>query len=284
MPQPRKEYGLKIASFDAWSEYFSSGLRGFVREYITSVEACSSTKSILQTNPGSVSNNIKSSKQFCSEANWKKENLVSTIYKVKQEINGGSVSNPLTPRMNYVKEGMQAEPRDEEDLNVREGDVINLPNLLFTENRDYLVKYNDDQKVKAAQLVGKAILLYFVPVCIELCYPFTDERISDLKSEDDEAAKQPSLETLLASPVRNYVISNKEDKVPIHTLKDKVRRIEILPNFYPLLELMVPSLKSMKITLPEVRKMDQKETIRSRSLKQYVMHFNWVARKGGAEI
>ncbi|KAK1354702.1 hypothetical protein POM88_047958 [Heracleum sosnowskyi] len=218
-------YGLKIASFNAWSEYFSSGLRGFVREYITSVEASSGTKSILQTNPGSVSKNIKFSNQFCSEANWKKENLVSTIYKVKQEINGGSVSNPLMPRMNYVKEGMQAEPRDEEDLNVREGDVINLPNLLFTENRDYLVKYNDDQKVRAAQLVGKAILLYFVP------------------SEDDEAAKQPSLETLLASPVRNYVISNKEDKVPIHTLKDKVRRIEILPNFYPLLELMIPSLK-----------------------------------------
>lgn len=50
-------------------------------------------------------------------------------------------------RMNNAKKRMRAETRDEEQLNVREGDVINLPNLLFTENRDYLVKYNDDQKV-----------------------------------------------------------------------------------------------------------------------------------------
>ena len=44
-------------------------------------------------------------------------------------------------------------------------------------------------------------------------YPFTEERIRDLESGDDRAAKQPSLETLLGSPVRDYVISNKEERV-----------------------------------------------------------------------
>lgn len=54
-------YGLKIASFN-----------GFVREYITSIEACSGTKLFLQSEPGSVSNNVKFSRQICSEANRKK--------------------------------------------------------------------------------------------------------------------------------------------------------------------------------------------------------------------
>ncbi|KAL6558774.1 hypothetical protein OROMI_019124 [Orobanche minor] len=49
-----------------------------------------------------------------------------------------------------------------------------------------------------------------------------NERIKFLKSEDDAAVKQPSLELLLGSPERNYLISNKGDRVPIHTLKDKV--------------------------------------------------------------
>lgn len=38
---------------------------------------------------------------------------------------------------------------------IRKGDIIDLHDLLFTKNRDYLVKFNDDQKV-------------FIPVCITL--------------------------------------------------------------------------------------------------------------------
>lgn len=37
-------YGLKIACFSLWIEYFNSGLRGFARGYVTSVESCSRTK------------------------------------------------------------------------------------------------------------------------------------------------------------------------------------------------------------------------------------------------
>ncbi|KAL8093570.1 putative nucleoredoxin 1-2 [Apium graveolens] len=55
-----------------------------------------------------------------------------------------------------------------------------------------------------------------------LGYPFSDERIEDLREEDEDIIKQPSLEKLLASPERDYVISNKGTQVPIHTLEDKV--------------------------------------------------------------
>ncbi|KAL8094135.1 putative nucleoredoxin 1 isoform X2 [Apium graveolens] len=330
------KYGLKIASFRVGNEYVTSGLFRFSRGYVTSVEACCRTNLFLQSEPpgSAVSQSIKFLKQYCSEANRKKKIPLSTIFKVKQEINVRSVSDSLMPRINYVKKGIPAETREEEELKVKEGDIINLMDLLFTENRDYLVKYNGDQKVKAEQLAGKAILLYFVPVfepstmemewttslvdiyydllpnndfevifvavnnfCAysplyhqsdpqkkfeeifsrlpwtaipfsdivsrkriakrfsiseqkfyggvsylldskgivltcnacpyfriygTLGYPFTDERIRYLESEDDEAAKQPSLETLLGSPIRDYLISNKEERVPIHSLKDKV--------------------------------------------------------------
>lgn len=44
-------------------------------------------------------------------------------------------------------------------------------------------------------------------------YPFTNERIEFLDSEDDAVARQPSLESLLGSPERDYVISNKGERV-----------------------------------------------------------------------
>uniref|UniRef100_A0A164UNZ2 protein-disulfide reductase n=1 Tax=Daucus carota subsp. sativus TaxID=79200 RepID=A0A164UNZ2_DAUCS len=212
--------------------------------------------------------------------------------------------------------------------------MINLHDLLFTKNRDYLVKYNDDQQVKAAQLAGKVIILYFVRLnsdplesvyilslvetytyllpdhCLEvvlvaygseedifsiscdshtssaekfeavfslmpwtaipfsdiasrvrlsgrfgfdilrkpstsfvidssgivlqsdscdlfdkyggLGYPFTDERIKFLKAQVAATVQQPSIKSLLASPKRDYVISNTRDKVPVDTLEEKV--------------------------------------------------------------
>ncbi|XP_074350614.1 putative nucleoredoxin 1 isoform X2 [Apium graveolens] len=237
----------------------------------------------------------------------------------------------------FKSRSFEVETQDKDELtDIKEGDVINLWDLLFSEKRDYLIKYNG-HKVKAEQLGGKAMLIYFVPVSLDLSsvmeteyttllidiyndllpnndfevivvavdeiranfsfpqyrrdpeknfelmfsrmpwiaipfsdkasrkrlarrfgisggnfsftisffldskgilltrnacpyfriygtlgYPFTDERIKYLKSEDDEAANHPSLETLLGSPLRDYVISNKEDRVPIHSLKDKV--------------------------------------------------------------
>ncbi|KAL6559105.1 hypothetical protein OROHE_006474 [Orobanche hederae] len=53
-------------------------------------------------------------------------------------------------------------------------------------------------------------------------YPFSDERITHLASQDDEIRKRPSLKALLVSPQRDYVINNKEEKVNVSYLEDKV--------------------------------------------------------------
>lgn len=236
------------------------------------------------------------------------------------------------------KEAKRGSDTDENEVKpvIRKGDVVCLSDLLFTKNRDYLVK-NNNQQVKAEQLAGKVIVIYFVPLfgcphnlircmalltemhrdcninntfevvfvtlhggcvhcatskrnkachlkkpecfqdilsrmpwttipvsdiasrkCLQrsfgvpdmtplpaifvidsngrvlqddwlviedygaLGYPYSDERIRFLKGEDEAVAKQPSLKAVLASPQRDYVISNQGEKVPIHILEDKV--------------------------------------------------------------
>lgn len=72
------------------------------------------------------------------------------------------------PRTTCVKKGMEVQTQDEEEFaDIKEGDIINLWDLIFSEDRDYLVRYND-QQIKAKQLVGKAILVYFLPVSYDL--------------------------------------------------------------------------------------------------------------------
>ncbi|KAK1356034.1 hypothetical protein POM88_049290 [Heracleum sosnowskyi] len=60
----------------------------------------------------------------------------------------------------------------EEHKVIRKGDTINLHTLLFTEYRDYVVRYIDNiqVQVKAAQLAGKVIVLYFLPLHQDYVY------------------------------------------------------------------------------------------------------------------
>ncbi|KAL6554691.1 hypothetical protein OROHE_007430 [Orobanche hederae] len=187
---------------------------------------------------------------------------------------------------------------EEEDIEtkkklINKGDVINLHDLLFTQNRDYLVRYQDNQQVKAEHLEDKTVkddvdhdhvcyrdlckrveeeifslrpwtaiplsdipsenslrtrgfpeisrdiptvlivdstglvlqrhdAYYILELYGSLGYPFSDERIKYLQSEDDAISMQPSLQNLLASPQRDYLISNNGDKTLIHSLEDKV--------------------------------------------------------------
>ncbi|XP_074324776.1 putative nucleoredoxin 1 [Apium graveolens] len=226
-----------------------------------------------------------------------------------------------------AEEGFNTDNKEILKPSFKKGDIINLPDLLFTKKRDYLVKNNNVQ-VKAKQLEGKVIVIFFgtisgcgrllhkytvwlmdvysdcelnnnfevvsVPVGVDpslngdghslnsskdffsrmpwlyipssdiasrkflqrsfgvsenklpfmfiidptgkvlqtdwevfdiygaLGYPFSDERINILKAEDEAIAKQPSLKALLASPQRDYLISNDGEEVPIHILEDKV--------------------------------------------------------------
>ncbi|XP_074345760.1 putative nucleoredoxin 1 isoform X1 [Apium graveolens] len=233
------------------------------------------------------------------------------------------------------------ESQEEELRIIEKGDIVNLSELLFSKNRNDLIRYNDPQLVTADQLAGKVVLMYFVPCapyfsrkdtsmvslidvyndlkpknCFEVvfvlvdnafssinggksshpsffqgktqifedifslmpwtaipfsdinlrkylerrfglhrvcrssypigivvdskgmvlntscanniniygspAFPFSDEMLALLDSEDDIITMQPSLKSLLASPQRDYIISNTGEKVPIHTLEDKV--------------------------------------------------------------
>ncbi|KAK1354987.1 hypothetical protein POM88_048243 [Heracleum sosnowskyi] len=171
--------------------------------------------------------------QLCCSAIQRKEYHKSSFYKLKEVEKGGSEFYPLMPRTSYAKKGTEVETQHgEEFVDIKEGDIINLLDLIFDENRDYVVKSNE-QQVKAEQYGTQG-------------YPFTDERIRFLKSEDDAAVKQPSLELLLGSPERNYLISNKGDRVPIHTLKDKVVALYFFEDAYPFTRKNLAKLETEK--------------------------------------
>ncbi|KAL6529809.1 hypothetical protein OROGR_015432 [Orobanche gracilis] len=56
-------------------------------------------------------------------------------------------------------------------------------------------------------------------------YPFSDNTISQIKSEDEDARKHTFLKKLLVFPERDHIISNKGKQVvriPVHDLEDKV--------------------------------------------------------------
>ncbi|KAK1358868.1 hypothetical protein POM88_043342 [Heracleum sosnowskyi] len=151
---------------------------------------------------------------------------------------------------------------DSEKLNIiKQGDVVDVSELLFSKHRDYLIRYNDPNPVTAEQLAGKFIVIYFLPFhyhvdihppdrifkeslidiyndlkfknCFEVvmvvdetygseAYPFDEERIAILKAKDKMAFSQHSLKELLGSSQRDFVISNKGEEIPIQTLEDKV--------------------------------------------------------------
>ncbi|KAL6496500.1 hypothetical protein OROGR_029758 [Orobanche gracilis] len=222
---------------------------------------------------------------------------------------------------------------------VNNGDILNLSDLLFTNQRDHLIKYNDNQLVKAEQLADKFIVLYFVtltqsdrivqekevylldiykelepkglfevvfvtfgddipvsrnrnplqlfqtkfsrmpwtaipfsdsvsrkhlalrfgvstgqdtpsafvidPTGMVLqrdalrffsfgaaCFPFTQKRLHRLCSRYDAILNNPSLKKLLVSPQRDYLINNKNVRVPVRDLKNKVVALYLYEDGY----------------------------------------------------
>ncbi|KAL7255851.1 hypothetical protein ACSBR1_009897 [Camellia fascicularis] len=53
-------------------------------------------------------------------------------------------------------------------------------------------------------------------------YPFTLERIKEMKEKEEEAKKNQSLKYLLVTPSRHFVISNDERKVPVSDIEGKM--------------------------------------------------------------
>ncbi|KAK1354213.1 hypothetical protein POM88_047469 [Heracleum sosnowskyi] len=159
------------------------------------------------------------------------------------------------------------------------GDTLNLSDLLFTKKRNYLFNYKLNKRVRAKDLAGSVVVLYFVllgfsqpavmthlldiysklkprggfeivfvaisddredissdatkqlsempwpaiPLYGAAGYPFTNERIEFLDSEDNAVQMQPlSIQNLLGSPQRDYLIDNDGEQVTLDYLDDKV--------------------------------------------------------------
>lgn len=110
---------------------------------------------------------------YYSAATYRRRRRLSS-YNLSSSTNIQSVSCCLdsSPHTVYLKSKL--EQGTEEGFNTddnkemlkqsyKKGDIINLPGILFTKHRDYLVK-NNSQQVKAKQLEGKVIVIFFVPI------------------------------------------------------------------------------------------------------------------------
>ncbi|TVU46616.1 hypothetical protein EJB05_06162 [Eragrostis curvula] len=63
-------------------------------------------------------------------------------------------------------------------------------------------------------------------------YPFTPDRINELKKQEEEAKAKQTVHTVLGTPERDYLISNKGDKVPISELEGKYVGLCFVVNGY----------------------------------------------------
>ncbi|XP_074364044.1 putative nucleoredoxin 1-1 [Apium graveolens] len=100
---------------------------------------------------------------------------------------------------------------------IKIGDTVDLSALLFTKKRNFLIKSNQ-QRVKAKDLYGAA------------AYPFTNERIQSINLEDNLLMQQPlSIQKLLATPERDYLVNNNGDQVPLDGLDHKAVGLYFCP-------------------------------------------------------
>ncbi|KAL6542787.1 hypothetical protein OROHE_010307 [Orobanche hederae] len=118
----------------------------------------------------------------------------------------------------------EAETKEGSDLkfkrSITKGDTISLNDLLFTNNRDYLIR-NDNQHVKAEQLEGKVIGVYFVPLSSK------DPRHSAwytalLKDVYDDLHPVNNFETVLIACNDNDPDTDFRAEVPVHQDSQKV--------------------------------------------------------------
>ncbi|XP_059075687.1 probable nucleoredoxin 1 [Cryptomeria japonica] len=88
----------------------------------------------------------------------------------------------------------------------QEFDVEDIPTLIFL-----------DQKCKTISTDGVSIIVDYGAEA----YPFSKERLAELKAEEEAIRLSQSLNSLLVSPDRDFVIGNGDKKVPILELVGK---------------------------------------------------------------
>ncbi|KAF5181998.1 Thioredoxin, nucleoredoxin [Thalictrum thalictroides] len=98
-----------------------------------------------------------------------------------------------------------------------DSDTCNRLNELFDVNTiPHLVILSGSGKVLTDE--GVSIISEYAAEA----YPFTPERIKELKQEEERAKKEQTLSSILASPSRNFVISKDGNQVPISELEGNI--------------------------------------------------------------
>lgn len=119
----------------------------------------------------------------------------------QQKTDSGSsyIASGYTKSEHYHTEaGGENMNRDEvEKQIIRKGDIISLNELLFTRNRDYLIR-NDKEHVKAQQLENKVIGIYFLPLYVE-CPQYSKFYTSLLKDLYDDLQPFHNFEVVLVA-------------------------------------------------------------------------------------
>ncbi|KAI4314333.1 hypothetical protein L6164_027252 [Bauhinia variegata] len=85
--------------------------------------------------------------------------------------------------------------------------VMGIPHLVILHENGRVVTESGVQVIREYEVEG---------------YPFTSERIGELKEQEEEARRNQSLRTLLVSRSRDFVISADSNKVPISELEVKI--------------------------------------------------------------
>lgn len=99
--------------------------------------------------------------------NDQKSESRGSFYNVKDEEKRGVTFD--TSWMDNAKKRMEAMKQDEEELTgVKEGDIFNLPDLLFTENRDYLSKKQWPKGMYHYGGMSLQVLLYFLLIIMSI--------------------------------------------------------------------------------------------------------------------
>ncbi|KAK1361518.1 hypothetical protein POM88_045992 [Heracleum sosnowskyi] len=148
-----------------WRRSLGKSMRGVILERLNPLSRYNYNYIVSSTIPlcyyHGFTRSINSSSNFFSPPGNHYEDYESKC-ELEVQARVGSDSNLPLVTINATRSWKELKKQNIKYQKVTKGDVIDLREFLFTEYRDYLIRYNDNTKVKAEQLAGKVILLYFV--------------------------------------------------------------------------------------------------------------------------
>ncbi|KAJ6839340.1 putative nucleoredoxin 1 [Iris pallida] len=126
-----------------------------------------------------------------------------------------------------------------------------------SETRDRLDKLFSVQGIPHLVILdesGKVVNEKAVQAVIEYgseSYPFTQERIAKMKADEEAAKKEQTLQSVLVSPSRDFLISNDGSKVPVLQLEGKIVGLYFCVSSYVPCNKFTPKLAAVHKELKE---------------------------------